>query len=186
MAYETDLWPLIQAKHYGVKRTGPVRLVVIHTPIWQEIASGAEGLGRYFASMADNRVASSHIGVDSDTIVQYVKDSFVAYGAPGANHDGMHIEIVGTHTQTPAQWRDLFSITALALSADATAQYLLKYGLPPKLLSVAEVKGGIAKGVCSHNSVSLAFGKSNHSDPGHNFPWDRFMKYVEGAYADRK
>lgn len=184
--HETDLWPLIQARHFGVKRTNPVRLVVEHTPIWKEVPTGAEGLGRYFATMADGRKASSHIGVDSDTVVQYVKDSYVAYGAPGANHDGMHIEIIGTHTQTQSEWRDLFSITALALAADATAQYCLKYNLPPKLLTVAQVKDGRTKGVCSHHMVSLAFGRTDHTDPGTNFPWSRFMRYVEGAYEERK
>lgn len=184
--YETDLWPFIQARHFGVKRTNPVRLVVIHTPIWKEVITGAEDLGRYFASMADRRIASSHIGVDSDTIVQYVKDSYVAYGAPGANHDGMHIEIIGTHTQTPLQWRDLYSITALALAADATAQYCLKYGLPAKLLTLAEVKDGRTKGVCSHHQVSQAFGRTNHTDPGPNFPWKRFIRYTEGALEDRR
>lgn len=185
MPYETELWPFIEAKHKGVKRTVKPRLVVIHTPIWKEIASGAEGLGRYFATMEDNRIASAHIGVDSDTIVQYVKDSTVAFGSPGANHDGLHIEIVGTHEQTRKQWRDAFSITALALAGDATAQYCLKYDIPVMKLTDDQLARGLP-GIVGHDQVSRVYKRSNHTDPGPNFPWMRFIDYVKGAREDRK
>jgi N-acetyl-anhydromuramyl-L-alanine amidase AmpD len=185
VSYETDLWPFIEAKHHGVKRTVKVRLVVIHTPIWREAPDGAEGLGRYFHDMEDSRVASATLGVDSDSIVQYVKDSVVAYAAPGANHDGVHIEIVGTHLQTKAQWRDYFSITALALAADATAQYCLKYDLPIVHLTDDQLARGLP-GVVGHDQVSRVYKKSTHTDPGPNFPWIRFMAYAKGAFEDRK
>lgn len=185
MTYETELWPYIEAKHKGVKRTVRPRLVVIHTPIWKEVISGAEGLGQYFATMEDGRKASAHLGVDCDTIVQYVKDSIVAYAAPGANHDGLHIEIVGTHLQTTRQWRDSFSISALALAADATAQYCLKFNLPVLRLTDDQLARGLP-GIVGHDQVSRVYKRSTHSDPGPNFPWDRFMRYTQGAHEDRK
>lgn len=185
MKYETDLWPFIQADRFGPKRTGPVRLVVIHTPEWPESASGAEAVAQYFAKNPDKRDASCHITVDSDSIVQCVKDSFVAFAAPGANHDGIQIELTGFANQSPAQWRDKFSLAALALAADATAQYCLKYGVPVVHLSDQQLKTG-SLGIVGHDQVTRVYRRSTHSDPGPHFPWTRFLMYVKGAYADRE
>lgn len=186
MAYETETWPYIEAKNHGPQRTNAVRLIVIHTPEWPESSSGAEAVARYFHNMPDGRVASCTITVDSDSIVQCVKDSVVAYAAPGANHDGIQIELTGFANQTKAQWRDKFSLAALALAADATAQYCLKYGLPVVKLDTAAVKNGTSKGICGHDNVTEAFHKSDHMDPGPNFPWQRFMAYVAASVADRR
>lgn len=184
--YETEAWPYLEAKFHGPKRTNDVRLLVVHTPEWPESSSGAEAVAKYFHDMPDGRKASCHITVDSDSIVQCVKDSFVAWAAPGANHDGWQMELTGFANQTKAQWRDKFSLAALALAADAGAQVLLKYGLPPRLLTLAEVKDGVTKGVCGHDLVTQAFHQSDHMDPGPNFPWKRFMAYLTASVEERK
>lgn len=186
ITYETEAWPYLEAKFHGPKRSNPTRLVIIHTPEWPESSSGAEAVARYFHDMPDGREASCHITIDSDSIVQCVKDSFVAWAAPGANHDGIQIELTGFANQTAAQWRDKFSLAALALAADATAQYCLKYDIPVKLLTVAEVKDGRTKGICGHATVTAAFHKSDHTDPGQSFPWKRFMAYVQASYEERR
>lgn len=186
MAYETEAWPYLEAKFHGPKRNEPVRMVVIHTPEWPESNSGAEAVAKYFHDMPDGREASCTITVDNDSIVQCVKDSFVAWAAPGANHDAQQIELTGFANQTRQQWRDKFSLAALSLAADATAQYCLKYGLPVRRLTVAQVKDGVSKGICGHEDVTAAFHKSDHQDPGPNFPWERFMAYVAGSMADRR
>lgn len=185
MKYETELWPYIEAATKGPKRTGPVRLIVIHTPEWPESPSGAEAVARYFHDNPDKREASCHITVDNDSIVQCVRDSFEAWAAPGANQDGIQIELTGYANQTKAQWRDKFSLAALALSADATAQYCLKYALPVIHLSDAQLRAGNL-GIVGHDQVTRVYGKSTHTDPGPNFPWLRFMMYVKGAYANRE
>jgi hypothetical protein len=182
--YETDTWKFIPAKHHGLVRTVEPRLIVIHTPIWKEVDTGAEALGEYFAAMADGRVASAHIGVDNNSVVQYVKDSVVAYASPGANHDGLHVEIIGTHTQSKAQWRDPFSISALALAADAVAQWCIKYTIPTLHLTNDQLVKSF-RGIVGHDQVSQVYKKSTHTDPGPDFPWGRFMLYVKGAYLDR-
>lgn len=182
--YETDIWPYLEAAKHGPLRTGDVRLVVIHTPEWPESPSGAEAVARYFHDNPDKRDASCHITVDNDSIVQCVKDSFVAWAAPGANHDGIQVELTGFANQTKVQWRDKFSIAALALAADATAQYCLKYNVPPLKLTVDQLKGG-SRGIVGHDQVTLAYHKSDHTDPGPSFPWARFIMYVKAAYTER-
>lgn len=184
MSYETDIWPFVQAKNFGAKRTAPVRLIVIHTPEWPESASGAEAVARYFHDDPDDRPASCHITADNDSIVQCVKDSYVAYAAPGANHDGIQIELTGFAGQTKIQWRDKFSLAALSLAADATAQYCLKYNLPPIKLTDQQLRDG-ARGIVGHDQVTRIYRKSDHTDPGTNFPWMRFIMYVKGSWTDR-
>lgn len=185
MAFETERWPYLEADRHGPARSGRVRLVVIHTPEWPESASGAEAVARYFANNPDKRDASCHITVDNDSIIQCVKDSFVAWAAPGANHDGIQIELTGFAGQSKEQWRDKFSLAALAIAADAVAQYLLKYNIPPIHLSDDQLRKGNL-GIVGHDQVSRVYKKSDHSDPGPNFPWARFMLYVKGSYEERR
>lgn len=182
--FETEFWPFVQAKHFGAKRTKEPRLITIHTPEWAELSDGAEKVADYFAHMSDGRVASAHVSVDNNTVVQSVKDSYVAFAAPGANNDGLHIELVGRANQTKEDWRDPFSLATLALGADVVAQYCLKYDLPAIKLTDSQLQQG-NRGIVGHDQVSRVYKKSTHTDPGPHFPWGRFMQYVRGAIADR-
>jgi hypothetical protein len=185
VAYETESWPYLEAKYHGPKRTGRVRLVVIHTPEWAESSSGAEAVAAYFHDAPDGRKASANILVDNDSIVQSVLDSYQPYAAPPENDEGVHIEITGYANQTRAQWRDKYSLAALSLAADATAQYLLKFGLPGVHLTNDQLRNGLP-GIVGHDQISTVYKKSDHMDPGVNFPWFRFIGYVKGAYEDRR
>lgn len=183
MAYETDSWLYVPAKHIGPRRTSAVRLIVIHTAENLEAGNSAENLGKY--GQNPDYVSSWHIAVDSDTIIQCVRDSFVAYAAPGVNHDGIQIELAGRAGQSAAQWRDPFSLATLALGADAAAQYCLKFDVPPIHLTDAELLAG-DPGIIGHVQASRVYKKSNHPDPGPNFPWRRFMSMVTDLRAERK
>lgn len=182
MSYETENWPVIAAKYFGPKRSKASRLVVVHTPEWAEHTNGAEELGRYLA--APESPKSYHVGVDSDTIVQYVKDSYVAYAAPGCNNDGMQVAITGFMAQSKAQWLDRFSICACALAADVVAQYCLKYNIPAVHLTNEQLAAG-DRGIIGHYQASQVYKKSDHTDPGPNFPWSRFITAVAVFKMDR-
>jgi N-acetyl-anhydromuramyl-L-alanine amidase AmpD len=189
MPRETELWPFIEAKHYkkmprlGTRGARIVRVVVIHSAENQERADSAEALGRYFQK--PDYVSSAHVGVDSNSICQYVGDSSIAYAAPGCNHDGIQIELTGRARQTRAQWLDQFGIAMLAFGADATAQYCLKFGLPVKRLTNAELKAG-KKGIVGHHQVSEVYKRSDHTDPGSGFPWDYFLATTEAFWRARQ
>lgn len=177
MAYETAPWEYMGAKYFGVRRTGDVRLVVIHDAEFPEILHGARGVAKYFQNPDPGVFPSAHISVDNQEVIQSVKDSFVANGAPGANHDGIQIELVGYQSQKVGDWLDPYSLGVLALAADATAQYCLKYDIPAKKLNNIELASGI-KGIVGHNQVSQVYKKSTHTDPGPNFPWHLFVGMV--------
>ena len=183
MSYETANWLYVPAKYPGPKRTRPVELVVIHTAESPESEQGAENLAKYFQH--PDYVSSPHICTDNNSIVQCVKDSFVAYAAPGANHNGIQIEIAGKMGQSKSDWLDFFSIGCLAITADAVAQYCLKYTIPPIHISTEQLLAG-EKGVIGHYQASAAFKKSDHQDPGPNFPWVRFMSMVNIFMLERR
>lgn len=175
---ETDNWPFVKARWYtpvvGAPRS--VRLIVIHDMEYPEVMTAAEDVARYFASTATH--ASAHICVDADSIVQCVKDRDVAWAAPGANNDGIQVELAGYGRQTRADWLDVYSTALLNKAADAVAQYTLKYPhIPIKHLTNDELRNGRA-GIIGHYQASAVYKGSDHTDPGPNFPWDVFLPLV--------
>lgn len=184
VSYETESWPVVKARHF-TKSNGrrKVRVIVIHDMEAPESSKTAENVARYFATTPTP--ASAHICVDSDSIVQCVMDNDVAFAAPGCNHDGIQVELAGYARQTLKEWLDPYGLQMLARAADAVAQYCLKYNIPPKRLSDAQLKEGYP-GIVGHSQVSAVYRKSTHTDPGANFPWDFFMAAVRTHYEARQ
>lgn len=175
MAFDTDAWPFIGSAHYGNTNGRTVRLVVIHDMEAPEKSTTAESVARYFARGSVK--ASAHLCIDSDSIIQCVKDSDVAYAAPGANNDGIQLELAGYARQTREQWLDAYSKAVLENAARATAQYCVKYNLPVVKLTNTELVNG-KRGIIGHIQASQAYKKSSHTDPGNNFPWEYFLQRV--------
>lgn len=168
---------VIRSRWYGEGRSVPIRLVVIHDMEAPETSTTAESVARYFANLPATNKASAHICVDSDSAVRCVDDSDRAWHAPGANGDGLGLEIAGYARQTRTEWLDAFSKAALDQAAKVTADWCTKYSIPVKHLSIAELKAG-QKGIVGHRDVSAAYKETNHTDPGPDFPWDYFLERV--------
>lgn len=127
----------------------------------------------------------SHNCVDNNSIVQCVYDKDVAYAAPGANRDGIQIELAGFGSQTRTQWLDVYSVAVLSLASDAAAQYCIKYRIPAVHLTNAQLKAG-KKGIIGHYQASEVYKKSDHTDPGSEFPWDTYIAMVQQFIYDRR
>lgn len=182
---DTTHWPFVKAKHFKSLKSQPprkVRLVVIHDMEYPEKKSAAEDVARYFTDPRDDRgrpvTASAHICVDADSIVQCVWDRDVAYAAPECNHDGIQIELAGYGKQSRGDWDDEYSRALLDRAARAVAEYCRKYAIPARHLSNEELKRG-DKGIIGHYQASAVYHKSDHTDPGPNFPWDSFIVRVQ-------
>lgn len=176
MKYETDSWPYVPAKWQGKRPGKKPRLIVIHSMESPERVDTAENVGHWFQTAP--RPASAHIGVDSDSIVQYVRDSDKAYGAKGVNDDGIHVELAGKAQQSGVEWLDPYGTLMLDRAARACAQYSLKYDIPVKKLTLAELKSG-KKGFIGHVDASQTYKpNAGHSDPGPGFPWVFFLERV--------
>lgn len=184
---ETDAWPFVQARWFTpVTGKRAVRLIVIHDMEYAERPDAAEIIAHDFATRGPDSKASAHICVDNNSIIQCVKDNDIAYAAPGANSDGIQVELTGFGSQTRTEWLDFYGIALLAIGSDAVAQYCLKFGIPPIKLTVAQVADKQTKGICGHVDVNSAFHLSSHLDPGPNFPWDYFINSVRNFYDARK
>lgn len=180
---ETDNWPVVKARHFNKLSTRRrVRLVVLHSMEAPEKGTTAEAVARYFATT--DRRASAHVCVDNNSIVQCVFDNDVAFAAPGANSDGIHIEMAGYARQTREEWLDPYSTMVIENAANVAAQYCLKFGLPVTTLADEQLLKGAA-GIVSHDQVSRVYRRSTHTDPGKGFPWDHFMARVKHYYAAR-
>lgn len=167
--------------HYYEGRNEDLRLIVIHTMEAPESPKTAENIAAYFAS--GNVVASAHACVDQDSVVICLPPTATAFAAPGANSDGYQIEHAGYASQDGAGWNDAESQSMLKLSAAHAREIALAAGIPLKHLTNAELAAGEA-GFVGHNQVSDVYKRSDHWDPGLNFPWDQYMDLVNNGEAD--
>lgn len=177
----------IPARFFDRSRYGsPITVIVIHTAETPEGPKTARSVASWFASLmlgADGKShpASAHYSVDANEIVQSVRDSEMAYGAPYANRNGLHIEHAGRASQTAEQWADAYSEAMLQRSADLVANLCRKNGIPCKRLDPEDLKAG-ARGICGHDTVSKAFPVAGgHMDPGPAFPWAAYIELVMQA-----
>jgi hypothetical protein len=176
---------LVQARNYHKGRRAAVRVVVIHDMEAPEKTTTAENIAAYFAG-AGAPEASAHDCIDNDSVVPCVRDDDEAWAAPGANRDGIQLELAGYAKQTLDEWLDAYGRQLLDNAAQRTAQRCKTYGLPVRRLSVAQVKDGATKGICGHVDVTKAFPAlgTGHTDPGSGFPWSYFLALVRQYVGD--
>ena len=167
------------AKNFTPTTGRTIDLIVVHDMEYPETPEGAEWCAGFFGGTGAPK-ASAHYCVDNNSVVQCVRDSDVAWHAPGANHNGIGIEHAGYAKQTREQWLDDYSRAELALSARLVAQLCGTYGIPMKWLDAAALKTRGARGITGHHDVSQAFG-GTHWDPGKNFPVDFYLALITGG-----
>jgi N-acetyl-anhydromuramyl-L-alanine amidase AmpD len=182
--FETDRFPVMKARFFRkVAATRNVRVIVIHSMEAPEKGETAENVARFFQNTENP--ASAHLCIDNNSIVQCVFDNDVAFAAPGVNNDGIQLELAGFAKQAREEWMDPYGVLLLENAANATAQYCLKYTIPLKHLTDAELEAG-QKGVVGHVQASRVYKKSTHTDPGEGFPWDHFLERVRHHHAERR
>jgi N-acetyl-anhydromuramyl-L-alanine amidase AmpD len=187
--HETEMWPFVKARWFTdlPDTDRKVRVIVIHDMEAPELVKTAENVANWFKNHPGPREkgASAHVCVDSDSVIQCVYDSDVAWAAPGANNDGIQIELAGYGSQTAEQWQDEYSKALLDRGADVAAQYCLKYDIPARHITNDELRLG-HKGIVGHYQVSAVYKLSDHTDPGPNFPWPLFIEQVIKAVERRQ
>jgi hypothetical protein len=160
------------AAHHGGRRSmALVRLIVLHSTE----GSSARGAAAWFANPAS--AGSTQLVVDDRECYRTLPDDVVPYGAPGANEDGLHLEMAGFAGWTRAQWLERGEDTirrAAALAADWSATY----GIPLVFVDADGLKRK-ESGVTTHWEVTRGLnGGKGHVDPGPGFPMDVFMRYA--------
>lgn len=156
-------------------------LLVIHTS--EQTTNGpatAENLGRAWGTPATRdstgaiiNQASYHWAVDADSIIAGVDPSEIAYHAP-PNPLGEAICLTG---RAARDWTAPDVGDQLELAARLAAWRLDVRGWPAEYRTVEEVRRGLP-GLCGHITISVAFGKTDHTDPGPQFPWATFLERI--------
>lgn len=163
----------VPARWFHVGRTKPIRLIVIHETISQEMGTGAEAVAAYFKR--GERRGSTQRVADNNSTVQCVRDTDTCFGAAGANSDGLHLELVGPGNQpgnVPGKgWDDPYSVATIGEGGKTVREWSHTHDIPLRWLTVAQVADGKSRGLCTHDDVSRAFPavSTGHSDP-QNFP----------------
>lgn len=174
----------LEAKTYGPEMSTPPKLLVVHTAETPEMGNSAEGVANYFHNGAARRVlgkivyvkASTTWCVDNNSVVQCVPLGHVNYGAPGANHNGEHMELAGRAAQSAKEWSDPYSLAQLHLAARLFGVRSSELGIPLAYLRAADLLASkTPTGVTTHAEVTKAYKRSTHTDPGPNFPMSWFL-----------
>jgi hypothetical protein len=167
-----------QARNYTLARRKPgdVLWIVIHTAECGEVDNAAENLAAWAAGEQAPK-ASWHYAIDSNSTTQSVREKDIAWHAPGANGKGIGIEHAGRAKQQAKDWDDVYSRLVLERSAALVADLCKRWKIPAEQLSPTHLRAGLP-GICGHHDVSVAFGKSTHTDPGVHFPWDEYIEDV--------
>ncbi len=155
-----------------------IRLVVIHTMEIPERDGAAALCARWFQN-PDSEV-SAHYCVDADTAIQCVREQHIAWHARGGNANSVGIELAGFAGQRSLGWSDAYSRAVVERAARLTADVCRRYGIPIRRLRASDLVAG-RRGVTGHADVSAAFRKSDHWDPGPDFPWARFLRSARGS-----
>lgn len=138
------------------------------------------------ASYAKRRTdsVSSHYYVDDERIIQSLNTDYRAFhvGSSTGNSGGIAYEITGTNAKSRSWWMDnvRWNLLAAQIRKDCAA-----HGITPRLLSIDEIKAG-KTGIMTHNQARLAWGGTDHTDPGPNFPMDHLLAQVKNEATPQK
>lgn len=164
------------AHHSGNRPLSQITLIVLHSTE----GGTAEGVARYFTTKASG--GSAHLVVDDDHCYRCLTNEQIAWGAPGANSQGFHIEQCGYAKWTAAEWKQ--HSDTLKRAAFKTAYHCHLFNIPIRFVVAADLVAG-RHGITTHAEVSKAWPNSagNHHDPGTGWPRAYFLSLVTRFYA---
>ena len=155
--------------HSGNRTYAAIDWIVLHDMESANYLRAAENCGTWFESARSG--GSTHYGCDDDSIQQYLSMLTVAWGAPGANDNGVHIEQMGMASWSKTKW--LQHKGTLDNCAWLIAHIHGKVGVPIRRLTGAEIRAH-KRGVVTHRQLTAAIG-GTHTDPGPGYPMDWVM-----------
>jgi N-acetyl-anhydromuramyl-L-alanine amidase AmpD len=179
-----EQYPFIQAANFTRAGRSTAPLIVIHTMEAPEKPGTARGVAEWFGGKRGPAPqASAHFCVGPDEVIQCVRLDDVAWHAPGANRVGVGIEHAGFAAQTVEQWDDEASRAILLRSARLCAEIMRVAGVAPGRLTPEQVKADERRLRPHRRDGRLPKEGHGHTDPGPNFPWDRYVTLVSAALA---
>lgn len=166
----------IPARNFTPSRPARVRLVVLHTTESPLRVGAARAVAGWFAGPGAPQ-ASCHYAVDAEEVIRCVRDEDQAWSAPGANGDGLQVELCASAGWSSAEWSATDVQRLLERAAGLVAALCTRHDLPAEMVQVDGLLDGEA-GITTHAAVSAAWHRSTHWDPGPSFPLESFIARV--------
>ena len=171
-------YPFVESPNVTHTTARTIDVVVMHTMEIRERNDAAEICARWFRTKASQ--VSAHYCVDSNTVVQCVREKDIAWHARGGNTTSIGVELAGFARQNAEDWADAYSNAVLRRAASLVADVCRRRRIPVRWLVADDLVAG-RRGITGHVEVSRAFRKSDHWDPGPAFPIDGFLARVRAA-----
>lgn len=160
---------LIAVNHSGKRDLKKIKWIVIHSTE----SGSAKGTAQYFQN--PKATGSTQFVVDDNSIFRTLPDNVEPWAAPGANSDGLHIELVGYAKWSREEW--LKHQKTIKNAAMVISNWCSMYNITKQFVNAQGLLTG-KSGITSHAEVSKAFKKSSHTDPGTGFPYDLLFSYL--------
>jgi len=137
--------------------------------------ASAEAENAYAKRRPDS--VSSHYYVDHDSIVQSLDTDLRAFhaGSKIGNDHAIAYEITGLTSWSRQRWLDS---VAWPLLVRQIRRDMAAHNIAARRLTVAQMKARELSGIVTHNDMRLAWGGTDHTDPGRNFPMDHLLKLL--------
>jgi N-acetyl-anhydromuramyl-L-alanine amidase AmpD len=103
-------------------------------------------------------------------------DSQICWAVAGSNTGRLHIELVGSDTDSRATWLSDGRRQGVKEAAKWTAYWGHRWKIP--------MRRSVKHGVAGHVDYSNAYHVSDHTDPGPGFPWDQFLRWCAWYYEN--
>ncbi len=142
-----------------------------------------EGEANYARRRPDG--TSSHFYVDSDSVTQSI-DTHDRAGHAGSTHGNDHgiaVEITGANGWSRDKWlRSVAWDKLAAVLATVIRHHWPDGSFKVRRATVAQMRANPkVKAFYGHDDMRRAWGGTDHTDPGPNFPWDRLLDSVATA-----
>jgi hypothetical protein len=119
-----------------------------------------------------------HFCSDPSTVLQVLESWYGTghVGSTAGNRYGISWEFVG-FTSSSRSYYEL----CINRAAPTMRLAMARWGIPHRWLTDAQLRGGVVKGLVTHQQCSRVLGGSNHTDPGPNFPSQYLINALNGA-----
>tara|TARA_Y100000996_G_scaffold331820_1_gene268090 strand:- start:1162 stop:1938 length:777 start_codon:yes stop_codon:yes gene_type:complete len=154
--------------NYYPKRSRDIQGIVVHTA---EGGTNATAIAKYLSQT--DRVASAHVVIDSEKIVNLLPDDYTAFHVRSHNSKSLGLEIAyyASNWGTDKEYED----KVITLTAKWCAEKSEVYSIPVRRISYEDWLKG-EKGYISHSELD----PERRSDPGANFPWEKLFTLIKG------
>ena len=110
------------------------------------------------------------------TLIENTIDWLVWAAGPTSNARHFHRSFVVRGTESREEW--LKFDLMLRVGAARDAQVALDRNIPVRKIDYKQLRNG-ERGFFGHHDTALAWGQTDHVDPGPGFPWDVYLGYVK-------